>query len=87
MESSSCTTTPRLTGHLQQKKLAYLGFQYPDHPPYSSDLTPSDYHLFRGPKKQLKDRQFSSDAEIIAAAKTWLDGQHSDFFLCVAFKS
>ena len=29
-----------------QKKLAYLGFQYPDHPPYSPDLAPSDYHLF-----------------------------------------
>jgi len=28
------------------KKLAYLGFQCPDHPPYSPDLAPSDYHLF-----------------------------------------
>jgi len=32
-------------------------------------------------KKQLKGRHFSSDAEIIAAAETWLDGQNSDFFL------
>jgi len=29
-----------------QKKLAYLGFQCPDHPPHSLDLAPSDYHLF-----------------------------------------
>jgi len=29
----------------------------------------------------LKVRHFSSDTEIISAAKTWLDGQHSDFFL------
>jgi len=29
-----------------QKKLAYLGFQCLDHPPYSPDLAPSDYHLF-----------------------------------------
>jgi len=29
-----------------QKKLSYLGFQYLYHPPYSLDLTPSDYHLF-----------------------------------------
>jgi len=28
------------------KKLAYLGFQCLDHPPYSPDLAPSDYHLF-----------------------------------------
>ena len=33
-----------------QKKLAYMGFQYFDHPPYSPDLAPSDYHLFPGLK-------------------------------------
>jgi len=32
-------------------------------------------------KKELKVRRFSSDAEIIAAAGIWLDGQHSEFFL------
>jgi hypothetical protein len=31
-------------------------------------------------KKQLKGRHFSSDAEVITAAETWLDGQLSDFF-------
>jgi len=62
-----------------QKKLAYLGFQLLDHPPYSPDLALSDYHLFPRLKKQLKGRHFSSDAEVIAAAETWLDGP-SDFF-------
>ena len=64
-----------------QKKVAYLGVQCPDHPPYSPDLAPSDYHLFPGMKKQLKGRHFSSDAEVIAAAETWLEGQLSDCFL------
>jgi len=63
-----------------QKKLAYLGFQLLDHPPCSPDLAPSDYHLFPGLKKQLKGYHFSSDAEVIAAAEIWLDGQNSDFF-------
>jgi len=36
-----------------QKKLAYLAFMYLDAPPYSPDLSPSDYHLFPGLKKQL----------------------------------
>jgi len=63
-----------------QKKLAYLDFHCFDHPPYSLDLAPSDYHLFPGQKKQLKGRHFSSDAEDIAAAETWLDGQTSEFF-------
>jgi histone-lysine N-methyltransferase SETMAR len=56
-----------------KKKLAYLGFQCLDHPPYSPDLAPSDYHLFPGLKKQLTVRHFSSDAEVIAAAETWLE--------------
>jgi len=28
----------------------------------------------------MKVRNFSSDAEVIAAAETWLDGQNSEFF-------
>jgi len=63
-----------------QKKLAYLVFQCLDHPPYSPDLALSEYHLFPGLKKQLKGCHFSSDAEVIAAAETWLDGQPSEFF-------
>jgi hypothetical protein len=31
-------------------------------------------------QKQLKVRHFSSEAEVIAAAETWLDGQTSEFF-------
>jgi len=57
-----------------QKKLAYLGSQCLDHPPCSPDLALSDYHLFPGLKKQLKGRHFSSEAGVIAAAETWLDG-------------
>jgi len=64
-----------------QKKLTYLGFQCLDHPPYSPDLASSDYHMFPGLKKQLKGHHFSSDAEVIAATETWLDGQPSEFFL------
>jgi len=68
--SCSCTTTPRLTGHLQprtnwptwalatQNKLAYLGFQYLDHPPYTPDLVPSDYHLFPRLKKTIERSPF-----------------------------
>ena len=70
-----------------QKKLAYLGFHFLDHPLYSPDLAPTDYHLFPGLKKQLKGRHFSSDAEVTAAAETWLDGQFSEFLLSGLQKS
>jgi len=64
-----------------QKKLAYMGFQCLDHPPYSPDLAPSDYHLLPGLKKQLKGRDFSSDVEVTAATEIWLDRQISECFL------
>jgi len=41
-----------------RKKLAYLGFQCLDHPPYSPDLSPSEYHLFPGLKKTIERSQF-----------------------------
>jgi hypothetical protein len=67
-----------------QKKLAYLGFKCLDHPHYSPDLAPLDYHLLPRLKKQLKGRHFFSNAEVFAAAETWLDEQTSDFFLWLA---
>jgi histone-lysine N-methyltransferase SETMAR len=54
-----------------QTTLEYLGFQYLDHPPSSSDLAPSEYHLLPGLNKELMGRHFSSDAEVIAATETW----------------
>jgi histone-lysine N-methyltransferase SETMAR len=81
-ESCTCTTMPPVHRTLAAwKKLIYLRFQHLDHPPYSEDLAPSDYHLFPRMKKQLKRRHFSSDAEVIAAAETWLDGQLSFLLL------
>ena len=71
---------PVLRALATRKKLPYLGFQYLDLPAYFPDLVPSDYHLLPGLKKQLKIGHFSSDAEVIAAAETRLDGQFSDFF-------
>jgi len=45
--------TPAHRALATQKKLAYLGFQRLDQPPYSPDLAPSDYRLFSGLKKTI----------------------------------
>ena len=37
-----------------QKKLAYLGFHFLDHPLHFPDLAPSDYHLFPGLKIKIE---------------------------------
>ena len=50
--------------------------------PYQSMYSGADKSLARLDwKKQLKGRHFSSDAEVIAASETWLDGQPSELFL------
>jgi len=72
--------TPAHPALATQKKLAYLGFQHLDHPPYCPDLAPPDCQLFPGLKKTIESSPFSSDAEVIAAAETWLDRQISDIF-------
>ena len=57
-----------------QKKLAYLGFQCLDHPSYSPGLTPKDYHLFLGLKKQLKGRHFRPTRRSLLPRKPgWTD--------------
>jgi hypothetical protein len=50
-----------------------------DHPPYSPDLAPSDYHLF-GPLKHLWGRQFATDGEVQQAVMSWLQALDTDFF-------
>lgn len=39
------------------------------HPPYSPDLTPSDYNLFWSLSNNLKGVSFNNDVKL----KTWLD--------------
>jgi len=74
--SCSCTTMPRLTGHLHPRR---------NRPTWPSNVLIAHPILRIWPRrtttcsldwrKQLKFRHFSSDAEVIAATETWLDGQ------------
>ena len=80
--SCSCTTMLQLTGHLQPRR---------NWPTWASSVLITHSILRIWPrrtttcsldwKKQLKVGHFSSDAEVIAAAETWLDGQPSECFL------
>jgi histone-lysine N-methyltransferase SETMAR len=44
--------------HIAMKTIWDLGFQLLEHPPYSPDVAPSDYHLFSQLKTSLKGHTF-----------------------------
>jgi transposase len=53
-----------------------------DHPPYSPDLAPSDYHLFTNMKKWLGSQRFDDDEELQSSVVEWLQSQEVEFYDC-----
>jgi histone-lysine N-methyltransferase SETMAR len=53
--------------------LQEFGWEVCEHPAYSPDLAPSDFHLFPKLKEFLGDRRFKSDEEVKDAIKEWLN--------------
>ena len=51
-----------------------------EHPPYSPDLAPSDYHLFGPMKKMLGGQKFASDTDVQSVVRQWLGQQPASFF-------
>lgn len=46
-----------------RQKLLELGWDVLTHPPYSPDLTPSDYFLLRPLQNSMKSKNFNNDDE------------------------
>jgi histone-lysine N-methyltransferase SETMAR len=61
-------------------KAVELAFQILPHPPYSPDLAPSDYHLFKNLKQQLRGTHFKDDESVQIAVTQWLKDQNADFY-------
>lgn len=51
-----------------------------DHPPYSPDLAPSDFHLFMHLKNFLASQKFTNDDDLKTAVEGWLNKQAATFF-------
>ena len=45
---------------MTRQKLLQLGWEVLIHPPYSPDIAPSDFHLFRSLQNSLNGRKFNS---------------------------
>lgn len=63
-----------------QAALKDCGFEQLNHPPYSPDLAPSDFYLFRNLKKYLRGRRFRDDEELKEETEAWFAGQEETFF-------
>ena len=65
---------------MAQAVIRKCGFKQLNHPPYSPDLAPSDYFLFRHLKKHMRGNHYSSDEEMIDAVESYLRDQPEDFY-------
>jgi len=51
-----------------------------DHPPYSPDLAPIDFHLLRELNSWLCGQRFAANDELQDAVKTYLSSLAANFF-------
>jgi hypothetical protein len=56
------------------------GWEILQHPPYSPDLAPSDFHLFPNMKKHLHAKQFKSHDDVKHEMQTWLRDRDPTFY-------
>lgn len=71
---------PAHKSHVAMSALRDCGFEVLSHPPYSPDLAPSDYFLFRNLKRELKGKRFSSNEEVQAAVTEYFESKDSNWF-------
>ena len=63
-----------------QAAIRQAGFAELNHPAYSPDIAPTDYHMFSHLKKFLRGKSFDSDDEVIATVESYLSDLDSEFF-------
>ena len=63
-----------------QAAIQQSGFAELNHPAYSPDIAPSDYHLFSNLKKYLRGKSFGSNNEAITTVEDYLNDLDSNFF-------
>ena len=60
------------TANLVRAKLRRFGLGTLQHPPYSSDRSPCDFHIFGDLKKDINERLFHSDEEMQDWVRLWI---------------
>lgn len=63
-----------------RQKLLDLGWEVLVHPPYSPDLAPSDFHLFRSLQNHLRGKEYVSNDQIERDLRQFFESKPRDFF-------
>ena len=50
------------------------------HPPYSLNLAPTDYHLFRSLSNSLREKQFEEERQLDEYLATFFDSEPKEFY-------
>jgi histone-lysine N-methyltransferase SETMAR len=67
------------TARATQERIQELQRELTEHPPYSPDLAPSDFHLFGPLNNQPGGKRFA-DEEVETEVRKWLRQQSKDFY-------
>jgi len=65
---------------ITSQKIEELGWELLPHPPYSPDLAPSDYHLFRSMQHSLAEKKFENREEVQIWVTNYFESQPAEFF-------
>ncbi|GFT99242.1 mariner Mos1 transposase [Trichonephila clavipes] len=68
------------TENVMKTLLRGFGWDVFDHPPYSPDLAPSDFHLFLHLKSFLAGKHLNNDKELKENVFNWLKTQAATFY-------
>lgn len=68
------------TAALSMTKIETLSWTTLEHPPYSPDLSPCDYHLFGPMKEALGGQRFDDDVAVEDFVRNWLMAQPRSFY-------
>jgi len=68
------------TARLTTNKLTEFDWEHLEHPPYSPDLAPSDFHLFRSLEHFLRGKQFGNMDEMRNSLEEFFDSKPLMFY-------
>ena len=68
------------TANLVRDKLQIFGWETLQHPPYSPDISPCDFHIFGNLKRDIRGHRFHLDEEVQEWVRLWIQNRSTSFY-------